>query len=164
MTSYIIVLVASTSLANLAMWLTNVAGVSTGPVTMAKDPLAEAGLYFDEVSGLQILDPDVRQKSLELKEECKIFIDDFGQFQKITGEQIQMLDELAKDVEREKKKAIGAKFLLNSMRRQREAKTQQLQALIAEKKMELERLCTEYEALHKIEMEENDFINQFMQK
>lgn len=46
-----------------------------GPVTMAKDPLAEAGLYFDEVSGLQILDPDVRQKSLELKEECKIFID-----------------------------------------------------------------------------------------
>lgn len=26
------------------------------------------------------------------------------------------------------------------------------------------RLCTEYEALHKIEMEENDFINQFMQK
>lgn len=42
---------------------------------MAKDPLAEAGLYFDEVSGLQILDPDVRQKSLDLKEECKIFID-----------------------------------------------------------------------------------------
>lgn len=26
------------------------------------------------------------------------------------------------------------------------------------------RLCTEYEALHKIEMEGNDFINQFMQK
>lgn len=44
-------------------------------VTMAKDPLAEAGLYFDEVSGLQILDPDVRQKSLELKEECKVFIE-----------------------------------------------------------------------------------------
>uniref|UniRef100_H3DIH6 Intraflagellar transport 20 homolog (Chlamydomonas) n=1 Tax=Tetraodon nigroviridis TaxID=99883 RepID=H3DIH6_TETNG len=131
---------------------------------MAKDPLAQAGLYFDEVSGLQILDPDVRQKSLELKEECKVFIEDFGQFQKITGQQIQMLDEIAKDVEREKKKAIGAKFLLNSMQRQREAKTQQLQALIAEKKMELERLCTEYEALHKIEMEGNDFINQFMQK
>lgn len=47
----------------------------SGPVIMAKDPLAESGLYFDEVSGLQILDPDVRQKSLELKEECKIFID-----------------------------------------------------------------------------------------
>ncbi|TWW71876.1 hypothetical protein D4764_16G0003730 [Takifugu flavidus] len=65
------------------------------------------------------------------------FAADFGQFQKITGEQIQMLDELAKDVEREKKKAsseTGAG------------------------------LCTEYEALHKIEMEENDFINQFMQK
>ena len=42
---------------------------------MAKDPLAEAGLYFDEISGLQILDPDVKQKSLELKEECKVFIE-----------------------------------------------------------------------------------------
>lgn len=29
---------------------------------------------------------------------------DFGQFQKITGQQIQVLDEIAKDVEREKKK------------------------------------------------------------
>lgn len=45
------------------------------PVIMAKDPLADAGLYFDEVSGLQILDPDVRQKSLELKDECKLFIE-----------------------------------------------------------------------------------------
>lgn len=52
-------------------------------VSMAKDPLAEAGLYFDEVSGLQILDPEVRQKSLELKEECKIFID--GKFHQTSG-------------------------------------------------------------------------------
>lgn len=29
---------------------------------------------------------------------------DFGQFQKITGQQIQILDEIAKNVEREKKK------------------------------------------------------------
>lgn len=32
---------------------------------------------------------------------------DFAQFQKITGQQIQMLDEIAKDVEREKKKVIS---------------------------------------------------------
>lgn len=42
---------------------------------MARDSLAEAGLYFDEVSGLHILDPDVREKSVELKEECKEFMD-----------------------------------------------------------------------------------------
>lgn len=35
---------------------------------------------------------------------CVCCAAEFGQFQKITGQQIQMLDEIAKDVEREKKK------------------------------------------------------------
>lgn len=54
--------------------------------------------------------------------------------------------------------------MLNSMQSQREAKTEQLQAFIAEKKMELVRLCTEYEALHETEMEETKLINHFIQK
>lgn len=56
--------------------------------------------------------PDVIQKSVELNIECTEFLEDLGEFQKITGQKIQILDELAKDVKREKKKAIGAKFML----------------------------------------------------
>lgn len=65
-----------------------------------------------------------------------------------------------------KKKEEGSqdKFMLNSMQSQREAKTEQLQALIAKDKMELVRLCTEYEAVHETEMEENELINHFRQK
>lgn len=54
--------------------------------------------------------------------------------------------------------------MLNSMHRQREAKTEPLQALIAEKKMEFVGLCPEHEALHEREMEENELINYFKHK
>lgn len=46
-----------------------------GSVAMAKDPLAEAGLHFDELNKLRVLEPEVGQKTTELKEECKEFVD-----------------------------------------------------------------------------------------
>nr|XP_014337490.1 PREDICTED: intraflagellar transport protein 20 homolog isoform X1 [Bos mutus] len=106
---------------------------------MAKDILAEAGLHFDELNKLRVLDPEVTQQTIELKEECKDFVDKIGQFQKIVGGLIELVDQLAKEAENEKMKAIGARNLLKSIAKQREAQQQQLQALIAEKKMQLER-------------------------
>ncbi|XP_062873122.1 intraflagellar transport protein 20 homolog [Trichomycterus rosablanca] len=129
---------------------------------MANDPLTEAGLHFDELNKLRILDPDVGQKTTELKEECKDFVDKIGEFQKIVGGLIDMVDELAKEAEKEKMKAIGARNLLKSVAKQREAQQQQLQALIAEKRMQLERYRIEYEALSKVEAEQNEFIDQFI--
>lgn len=46
-----------------------------GPLVMAKDPLTEAGLHFDELNKLRVLEPDVSQKTTELKEECEDFVD-----------------------------------------------------------------------------------------
>lgn len=43
-------------------------------VAMAKDPLAEASFYF-ELNRLRVLEPEVSQKTLELREECKEFVD-----------------------------------------------------------------------------------------
>ncbi|KAM6932257.1 intraflagellar transport protein 20 homolog isoform 1-T1 [Lycodopsis pacificus] len=156
---------------------------------MAKDPLAEAGFYFDELNKLRVLEPDVSQKTSELKEECKEFVDKIGQFQKIVGGLLELVDELAKEAETEKMKvgvevkaalllttsssyniypsllllqAIGARNLLKSVAKQREAQQQQLQALITEKKMQLERYRIEYEALSKVESEQNEFIDQFI--
>ncbi|KAM9801545.1 intraflagellar transport protein 20 homolog [Neosynchiropus ocellatus] len=129
---------------------------------MADDRLAEAGFYFDEVSKLRALDPEVSQKTSELKEECKEFVDKIGHFQKIVGGLIELVDELAKETETEKLKAIGARNLLKSVAKQRESQQQQLRALIAEKKMQLERYRIEYEALSKVESEQNEFIDQFI--
>ncbi|XP_075052859.1 intraflagellar transport protein 20 homolog [Mixophyes fleayi] len=128
---------------------------------MAKDSLLEAGLHFDELNKLRILDPDVSQQTVELKEECREFVDKIGDFQKIVGGLIDLVDQLAKETENEKMKAIGARNLLKSIAKQREAQQQQLHALIAEKKMQLERYRIEYEALCKVEAEQNEFIDQF---
>ena len=64
---------------------------------------------------------------------------EIGEFQGLVGSFISMVDGLAKEVEREKMKAIGARNLLKSIAREREAQKQQLQSLLVEKKMELER-------------------------
>ncbi|XP_073523881.1 intraflagellar transport protein 20 homolog [Phyllobates terribilis] len=129
---------------------------------MAKDSLSEAGFHFDELNKLRILDPDVSQQTTELKEECREFVEKIDDFQKIVGGLIELVDQLAKETETEKMKAIGARNLLKSIAKQREAQQQQLQALIAEKKMQLERYRIEYEALCKVEAEQNEFIDQFI--
>uniref|UniRef100_A0A4W3IWM6 Intraflagellar transport 20 homolog (Chlamydomonas) n=2 Tax=Callorhinchus milii TaxID=7868 RepID=A0A4W3IWM6_CALMI len=87
---------------------------------------------------------------------------EIGQFQKIVGGLIEIVDQLAKEAENEKMKAIGARNLLKSVAKQREAQQQQLQALITEKKMQLERYRIEYESLSKVEAEQNEFIDQFI--
>lgn len=43
-------------------------------MAMAKDLLVEAGFYF-ELNRLHVLEPEVSQKTLELREECKEFVD-----------------------------------------------------------------------------------------
>ncbi|XP_033832996.1 intraflagellar transport protein 20 homolog [Periophthalmus magnuspinnatus] len=129
---------------------------------MAKDPLADANLYFDELGKLRVLEPEVSHSTTELKEECKDFVDKIAQFQKMVGGLIDLVGELAKETETEKLKAIGARNLLKSVAKQREAQQQQLQALITEKKMQLERSRVEYEALSKVESEQNEFIDQFI--
>ncbi|XP_033627478.1 intraflagellar transport protein 20 homolog isoform X1 [Asterias rubens] len=83
-------------------------------------------------------------------------------FQSIVGGFIEMVDGLAQEVEKEKMKAIGSRNLLKSIAKQREAQQQQLQALIAEKKTQLERYRIQTAALQKEEAEQNEFIEQFI--
>ncbi|XP_061127019.1 intraflagellar transport protein 20 homolog [Syngnathus typhle] len=129
---------------------------------MAKDALAEAGCYFDELNKLRALDPDVSQKTSELREDCKDFWDKIVQFLKIIGGLMDLVDELANETEREKLKALGTRNLLKFVANQREAQQQQLLALITEKMMQLKRYRVEYETLLKVEAEQNEFINQYI--
>ncbi|WAR03857.1 IFT20-like protein [Mya arenaria] len=129
---------------------------------MADEALSRAGLHFDELNKIRVLEPEVQQQTSELKEECKDFVDKIGDFQKIVGTFIEVVDNVSKEVEKEKMKAIGSRNLLKSIAKQREAQQQQLQALIAERKMQLERLRIQYENLQKEESEQSEFIEQFI--
>lgn len=121
-----------------------------------------AGIYFDEMSKVRVLEPEVSQQTEELKSECKNFVDKISDFQNIVGNFIEMVDTLAKEVEKEKMKAIGSRNVLKSVAKQRETQQQQLRALIAEKQTQLERFRLQYDILLKQEAEQNDFIEQFM--
>ena len=121
-----------------------------------------AGIYFDEMSKVRVLEPEVSQQTEELKSECKNFVDKISDFQIIVGSFIEMVDTLAKEVEKEKMKAIGSRNVLKSVAKQRETQQQQLRALIAEKQTQLERFRLQYDILLKQEAEQNDFIEQFM--
>ena len=42
---------------------------------MADEALARAGLHFDELNKIRVLEPEVAQQTNELKDECKDFLD-----------------------------------------------------------------------------------------
>jgi len=121
-----------------------------------------SGIFFDELSKVRVLEPEISQQTQELKGECKEFVGKIDDFQKIVGGFLEMVDSLAQDVEKEKMKTIGMRNQLESMTKQREAQQQQLRALIAEKHTQLERFKIQLDFLQKQEAEQNEFIEQFM--
>uniref|UniRef100_A0A671G3E5 Intraflagellar transport 20 n=1 Tax=Rhinolophus ferrumequinum TaxID=59479 RepID=A0A671G3E5_RHIFE len=112
----------------------------------------------------KVWDPDVTQQTTALQEEGKDPVDRTGQFQKIVAGLLELVDQFTKEAENEKMKAdrCSNQNLLKSTAKQKEAQQLQLQALIAEKKMQLERYQDEYEALCKVEAEQNEFIDHFI--
>lgn len=42
---------------------------------MADEALSRAGLHFDELNKIRVLEPEVQTQTSELKEECKEFVD-----------------------------------------------------------------------------------------
>jgi len=129
---------------------------------MADDAIAKAGLHFDELNKIRVLEPEIASQTNELKDECREFLDKMTQFQKIVSGFIQLIDSVSNEVEKEKMKAIGSRNLLKSIAKQREAQQEQLRALILEKKMELERLRTQHESLLKEEHDQSEFIEQLI--
>ena len=42
---------------------------------MAEEALSHAGLYLDELNKIRLLEPESAQQTIELKDECKEFVD-----------------------------------------------------------------------------------------
>ncbi|XP_072747779.1 intraflagellar transport protein 20 homolog [Anoplolepis gracilipes] len=122
------------------------------------DSLTKYGIYIDDFSKILILEPEAANQSNKLKDECQNFVSKITEFEKNSDDFIKILDDLGKEVEKEKMKTIGARNVLRSIAKEREAQKQQMQALILEKSMELERLRVQYDSLKKIAMEQLETI------
>ncbi|XP_012256969.1 intraflagellar transport protein 20 homolog [Athalia rosae] len=124
------------------------------------DSLAKYGLFIDDLSKIRVLEPEVSNQTNKLKEECHNFVSKITEFQKSSDDFIKLMDDLANEVEKEKMRTIGARNLLRSVAKQRDAQRQQIQALIFEKSTELERLRVQYDSLKKVELEQLETIEQ----
>ena len=52
----------------------------------------EGGIFFDDMSKVRVLEPEVSQSTQELKSECKEFVDKISDFQTIVGDFIEKVD------------------------------------------------------------------------
>ncbi|CAG0918902.1 unnamed protein product [Notodromas monacha] len=95
---------------------------------------------------------------------CSIFCfcSEISEFQDITDELVGVMSGLQAQVEQEKMAAIGARNLVKSVTKQKDGHQQKLQALIAEKQLELERMRFQYESLTQAEAEQLELIEQFL--
>ncbi|OXU24438.1 intraflagellar transport protein 20 homolog [Nasonia vitripennis] len=122
------------------------------------DSLKKHGLFLDDLAKIRVLEPEVASQTDKLREECQNFVTRIGDFHKAAEEFIKIMSHLADRVEQEKMRAIGMRNLLHSLTKEHDAEKQQLEALVLEKQMELERLRVEYESLKKIEQEQLETI------
>ncbi|XP_060529098.1 intraflagellar transport protein 20 homolog [Cylas formicarius] len=123
--------------------------------------LLGTGIFFNEVNDkICILDPETYKLANDLKEECQIYIEKIDEFRRIATKFISLEEELGSKIEKQKLKALRARNLLQSMKKQRDNSHQQVQAVIAETSMTLERLKAGLASLEKAEMEQIGVINQ----
>ena len=119
--------------------------------------LAEKGIHADR-DGLHLLPPEQLKASSDLQEECKEFLTKTKAFNEIVQDFITVMESKSKVIESEKLKAIGLGNRVDSEREVRKRKQLELQALINEKKAELERLSAQHDSLTRVEAEQKALI------
>ncbi|XP_054166575.1 intraflagellar transport protein 20 homolog [Oppia nitens] len=124
--------------------------------------MLSVGLYIDESNKICIIDPQLTDKSSELKNESIELIDKTQQFQQIVDNFVEIIENLAKDVENARINAIGSRNLLKTFQQKHESDVQQLMSLIKEKKNELNRFRVQYDSLKREESEQIDLMDNLL--
>ncbi|XP_013106833.1 intraflagellar transport protein 20 homolog [Stomoxys calcitrans] len=126
------------------------------------EELQKAGLFIDDIYRLRVQDPRIANETNELREECLEYANKLDEFKKLAVEFDKIINNYAKDVEKEKLRAIGTQNQLKTMAKQRQAEQQLYQSKIHEKNLELERLKSEYQYLQRVESEQQELINNYL--
>ena len=121
------------------------------------EQLAEKGIHADR-DGLHLLPPDQLAQSQQLQSETKEFLEKTKAFNEIVADFITVMEGKSKVIEAEKLRAIGLANRVDHEKEVRKRKQLELQAMINEKKAELERLNTQHESLQRVEAEQKALI------
>ncbi|KAH8413814.1 hypothetical protein KR222_008728 [Zaprionus bogoriensis] len=126
------------------------------------EELQKAGLYIDEIYRLRVQDPRIANQTIELRQECLEYLKNLQAFKKLGEDFFKISSNFAKDVEKEKLRAIATQNQLKTMSKQRQAERQVFQSQILEQTVELERLKSEHQYLQRIESEQQEIMNNFL--
>ncbi|VDK67019.1 unnamed protein product [Onchocerca ochengi] len=129
---------------------------------MVDEALMKAGLYVDAYNKIRLLQPDVADASNELVEGAKEMVNKLNTFNDATATIIKAFDGLAITVEGEKIRAMSSRNALKSVDKQHVADEQQLQILIREREVELERLHVELESTQRQEHALKEYLQKFL--
>ncbi|XP_046637424.1 intraflagellar transport protein 20 homolog [Daphnia pulicaria] len=130
-------------------------------VFMAEDELVEQGLFIDDIHRLRILDPSLADQTKILKTECDQFLQTTNNFDKTVDTFKKEASRTAAAVEIEKKRAIGYRLLLDSLRKKKEQDQRQMMAEVDRKRLKLEQLRVEIEMLQKADHFHQEILDQF---
>ena len=111
----------------------------------------EVKVSFDENYRIRVLDVEKFEHTEELGEACGSFVSKNQEFGRLISSIVEVIDANAKKIELEKLKAIGMRNLVLTERENRDQQRRGLQALIAEKTAELDRVHKQHNALVQVE-------------
>ncbi|XP_055373965.1 intraflagellar transport protein 20 homolog [Condylostylus longicornis] len=127
------------------------------------DELLKAGLYIDDIYLLRIVDPKIAIERNELRDKCNEYVEKLQSFKILATDFVKTASNYSLDVEKEKIRAISAQNLLKTIFKQRQIQQQSFQSKIQERTLDLDRLKVEYQYLQRIESEQLEIINNYLQ-
>mmetsp|Transcript_23004 Transcript_23004/g.50325 ORF Transcript_23004/g.50325 Transcript_23004/m.50325 type:complete len:137 (-) Transcript_23004:460-870(-) len=119
--------------------------------------LEKAGVHADR-DGLHVIPPEQMQDSSALHEECNQFLAKTKQFNELVADFVSVMESRSKVIETEKLRAIGLGNRVSAEPEVRKRKQVELQAMINEKKAELERLSAQHDSLVRVDAEQKALI------
>lgn len=125
------------------------------------EELQKVGVFIDEIYTVRVEHPNLSSSKIMFKQECFNYIKAFTIFKKFVFSYCNISETFAKDVDKEKLRAIGTQNQLKTAFIQRQNKQQVYQYEIFEQTVELERLKGELQFLQRIETEQHEIINNF---
>ncbi|PAV77257.1 hypothetical protein WR25_17918 [Diploscapter pachys] len=115
-----------------------------------ENALSKAHLHLDDLNRIRLIEPEVAEQCQELETKAVELNNQLKSFKSNTESMVEVMEELAVIVEAEKLRAMESR---NSLKResQKDREAQQLQIIIRERQVELERLRAELAAAEKLE-------------
>jgi len=128
------------------------------------EALKDVSITFDDEGNIRVFEHDRFESTRELRDECEGFASMVGDFTENVQSFMQVLEEQARIIEKEKLRAIGQRNMVDSEADIRKQKKKQQILQIREREAELARLEAQIQSQEKVESKQLAFIDKLINK